>query len=98
MSGSTRTGIKPFSVIDKIEAIYVLEGTIISSPGCINPNSIYARNIQIRASKPLAHPIVYLAPIYCEYFCSKLLFSTPCKYQPEFTTRATEFWISSEYL
>ena len=62
--GSTHTGTNPFSVIPRWVAIYVLAGNITSSPGCITPNSMYARHIHISASNPLAHPMQYLVPIY----------------------------------
>lgn len=38
ISGSTRTGVQPFSEIARIVAIYVFDGTIISSPAP-NPNA-----------------------------------------------------------
>lgn len=58
ISGSTRTGVQPFSEIARIVAIYVFDGTIISSPAP-NPN---ARMIKLIASRPFATPTAYSVP------------------------------------
>ena len=38
--GSTKTGVRLFSVMARTVAIYVFAGIITSSPGCITPNSM----------------------------------------------------------
>ena len=47
----------------RIVAIYVFAGTMISSPSCIAPSSIYALKIKRNASKPLATPTQFLVPV-----------------------------------
>lgn len=95
MLGSTSTGTRPFSEIASIEAMYVFAGTMTSSPGDITPISTYARNVQMSASSPLAHPTAWSVPIYLAKLASKASFSLPWRYQPEFTTRAVAALISS---
>ena len=58
ITGSTNRGLAPTYVIAKAVAIYVLEGTITSSP---TPISI-ALKIKINESKPEATPTQYLTP------------------------------------
>ena len=82
MSGSTKTGVQPFSEIARIDAMYVLAGTIISSP-CLKPNPLI---IRLSASSPLAQPMQCLAPINFAKFSSKTLHSFPKIYQPESRT------------
>ena len=91
ISGSTKTGVQPFSVIARIVAMYVFAGTIISSPGAKS----YARIINVNASKPFATPRQYLVPQYLAKFSANVSFSSPSKYQPRSKTDAMRASISS---
>ena len=95
MRGSTSTGFSPFSVTARIEAMYVFAGTITSSPGCMTPNSMYARSISVSESSPLPQPTQYPVPVYAAYSFSNSRFSSPCRYHPPVTTRLTASFISS---
>src|SRR5476649_554379 len=69
-----------------------------SSPSCILPNSFQARKTKVNASNPFATPIAYLAPQNCAKFFSKLLSSSPIRYQPELMTREQTSNNSFSYL
>ena len=78
MSGSTKTGLQLLSVIARMEAMYVFAGTMIS----LSFSKSKAFIISLKASSPFATPTQFLTPQYLAKFCSKLLFSSPSKYQP----------------
>ena len=78
-SGSTKTGVAPFSVIPITLAIYVLPWTMTSSPSPI----LSALNAIHKASSPLASPTQYFAPMYAANSFSNSLTSFPSIYQPE---------------
>ena len=105
ISGSTRTGVQPFSDIARIEAIYVFDGTIISSP-LPNPKP---RIIRLRASNPFAQPIQCLTPQNSAKFFSKVLSCSPRRYQPlsriclilksmSFLNLSLIFWLEFHYM
>ena len=94
ISGSTKTGVQPFSEIARMDAMYVLAGTIISSP-CLKPNPLI---IRFKASSPLAQPIQCLTPINFAKFSSKHEHSFPKMYHPESRTFFILESISSLYL
>ena len=78
ISGSTKTGVQPHSLTAKIEAIYVFEGTNISSPSLKSKAIIASFN----ASSPFATPTAYFAPQNFAKLLQNSSFSLPSKYQP----------------